>query len=115
MAKQVNKELEKLFIDAMARWGLRSQIAMLGEESSELSVACSHMLRHDRMKIPTKKEKTLLEFAGEIADVKFMLEEIEYYYNDTYIGDEKFRDVVIKIRKEKEERLKKLMGEFYGR
>jgi hypothetical protein len=63
---------KELFFKSMEKWGYASQILMLAEESSELSVACLHSLR-------AKKEKARnSELAEEIADVEFMIAEIKY-------------------------------------
>jgi hypothetical protein len=73
--KEANPEMNDLYQKAKERWGLSSQISMLAEESSELSVASLHLLR----KIKDKAE-SWEKFAEEIADVEFMIDEMKAYF-----------------------------------
>lgn len=60
------------FVKSIEKWGLASQIAMLAEESSELTVACLHYLRTRKQ---SEAEQNLVE---EIADVELMIDEIKF-------------------------------------
>ena len=66
---------ELLYDKALLKWGLVSQLMMLAEESSELSVSALHMTRNLK-----NKEKALESLAEEIADVQLMIDEILYYF-----------------------------------
>jgi NTP pyrophosphatase (non-canonical NTP hydrolase) len=72
----MSTELEQKFVRTLEQWGLASQIAMLAEESSELSVACLHYLRTN------KRQEAESELAEEIADVELMVEEIKFYLHN---------------------------------
>jgi len=62
---------QDLFLGSVKKWGLASQILMLAEEASELSVACLHYLRE-------KKKPSAHNLAEEMADVELMLDEIKH-------------------------------------
>jgi NTP pyrophosphatase (non-canonical NTP hydrolase) len=64
---------KEIFDKCKLKWGLDSQILMLAEECSELSVACLHLLRN------LKQEGAREHLAEEIADVEIMIEEVTYY------------------------------------
>lgn len=64
---------KELFDKCKAKWGLDSQILMLAEECSELSVASLHFLRN------LKQEGARDHLAEEIADVELMIDEIKHY------------------------------------
>lgn len=66
-------KLQEKFLKALDKWGLTSQILMLAEESSELSVACLHYLRNKKNQVGFR------ELTEEIADVEIMIEEIKFY------------------------------------
>lgn len=89
--------LKALFDKCREKWGLNSQILMLAEECSELSVASLHVLRNKHISTISESKKTLLAFAEEIADVEFMLAEMKYYFKNVLL--------IAKFRKEKERRL----------
>ena len=86
----------EMFELSLKKWGLQSQILMLVEELNELAVASLHLLR--RLK---DKEKALEQFAEEIADVEFMIEEMKYYFKN--------EQKVKLYRTYKEERLKQIL------
>jgi len=89
----------EMFELSLKKWGITSQILMLVEELNELAVASLHLLR--KLK---DKEKTLEQFAEEIADVEFMIEEMKYYFKN---------EQKIKLyRAYKEERLKQILKNF---
>lgn len=62
---------EDIFTASVKKWGLRSQILMLAEEASELSVACLHWLRKK------KQCYAAASLAEEMADCELMLDEIK--------------------------------------
>lgn len=66
---------QALFDQIKKKWGLSSQIAMLAEESAELSVAACHLNRANR-----DYEESLKQLAEEIADVELMIAEFRYYF-----------------------------------
>jgi len=91
-------KLTEIFDKSKKYWGIESQILMLAEECSELTVASLHLLRHSKIYLP------LEHFAEEIADVELLIEEMKYYFN--------LHDTVKKYRKIKEKRVeKKLLRE----
>jgi len=57
---------------AVEKWGIESQIKMAIEEMAELTVALNHYERG---------KATLEDVASEIADVKIMMEQLEYIVN----------------------------------
>jgi hypothetical protein len=68
--------LEKeLFLKSRSLWGLQSQMLMLAEEAGELSVATLHLGRANK-----EKGEAWENFAEEIADVEFMLDEMKEYF-----------------------------------
>ncbi len=101
--------LKQIFDKSLELWGLNSQLLMMAEEASELSVASLHMTRNLKNDTEEKRLKTLIEFANELVDVQFMLEEIAYYFKNEPVGDTTFFDLWISIRKQKEKKLEKLL------
>ena len=71
---RTNLETE-VFIKSKKLWGISTQIMMLAEEASELSVASHHLCRDNKDKV-----KAMANFAEEIADVEFMIAEMRYYF-----------------------------------
>lgn len=98
------KSLNELFDESLKKWGMPSQILMIAEESSELSVASLHLLRAIK-----DKDESLLKFAEEMADVQFMLDEMVYYFKDTQVKGVGFLDWLADFRKLKQKRLEKLL------
>lgn len=94
-----DKERE-IFDECRRVWGVPSQVIMLAEESSELSVASLKMLRTYTSKDAEMKRTEKL--AEECADVLLMVDEIAYYYDLGFSISE--------FREEKLERLKKRLG-----
>lgn len=90
--------LIKMFEISKRKWGLTSQILMLVEELNELGVASLHLLRANK-----PRDETLENFAEEIADVEFMLEEMKYYFQNDHL--------IAEYRRKKEKRLEKLLKE----
>jgi len=88
--------LKEMFDKSRVAWGLESQILMLVEELNELSVASLHLLRNLK-----DKEQSFKNFAEEIADVEFMLDEMKYYFSNV--------SLIAYYRKKKEERLEKIL------
>lgn len=87
---------EEIFKKCLEKWGLQSQILMLAEEASELTHASLKVLR----KIA---ENPLENLAEEIADTELMIDEISSYLS--------LKPMVSKFRREKLERLEKILGE----
>jgi len=85
-----------LFIKCVKQWGLTSQILILAEEASELSVACLHSLRKKIKGI--HYANNLIE---EIADTELMIDEIKYVLE--------LDDRVRRIRERKIERLEEYL------
>ena len=102
----MSKTLKQLFDESLKKWGMPSQILMMAEESSELSVAALHLLRTIK-----DKEESLLEFADEMADVQFMLDEMVYYFKEQQVKGKSFFDWLVHFRKEKEKRLDMFLSE----
>ena len=69
--------MKEAFDLSIKRWGIRSQLRMVAEEASELSVASLHLDRDNR-----DWDESFERFAEEIADVEFMLDEMKYYYTN---------------------------------
>jgi hypothetical protein len=85
-----------LFKEIFAKWGAEAQILMMAEEASELSVATLHLLR-------AAKQQTALEnFAEELADAKFMIEQMEYMFPE-------IKPKISEFRKLKEEKVKEML------
>ena len=89
---KTNLEMQ-LFKESIKLWGINSQILMLAEESSELSVACLHLLRESK-----EQNESFHNFAEEIADVEFLIAEMKDYFSN-------LEKQVNKIRIEKSNRL----------
>jgi len=86
----------RLYRKCVDQWGETSQILMCIEELNELAVELCHSLRAIK---PFNMENII----GEIADVKLMLDQLQYILK---ISDGKLENV----RHKKIERLKKLLG-----
>ncbi len=88
---------EEIFDKAIEIWGIRSQLEMAQEESTELALAVRKFIR-------TSNEKRFNDMAGEIADVEIMIEQIKRMYPEIKyeIEDQK----VFKINRLKERLLK---------
>ena len=71
---RTNLESE-LMAKSLKLWGIQSQLLMLAEEASELSVAALHMNR-----INKDQEQVWRNFVEEIADVEFMISEMKYCF-----------------------------------
>lgn len=69
----LSKETPNIYADAIRFFGIGKQIEMLQEECGELVAACNHFKRG---RIKTK------EFAGEIADVEIMIEQMKIIYKN---------------------------------
>lgn len=65
------KDRNKLYQEAIDKWGQRSQLEMAQEESTELALSIRKFIRNP-------SEERHLDMAGEIADVKIMIEQLEY-------------------------------------
>ncbi|HLS36688.1 MAG TPA: hypothetical protein VK023_00320 [Sphingobacterium bovisgrunnientis] len=61
---------QEVYIQAINKWGAKAQLEMALEESIELALAIRKELRKN-------DEKSLNDLAGEVADVKIMIEQIE--------------------------------------
>lgn len=87
-----------LFDLSREKWGLPSQINMLAEESAELAVASLHLNR----KLKDKSE-SWENFAEEIADVLFLVDEMFHYFPVLQAKVEMYRHI-------KRDNLKRLLG-----
>ncbi len=86
----------KLYMRAVGKWGIDPQINMVTEELGELVVAIQKWKRKP-------SERTVIDIAGEVADVELMLGQL-HYIMDSFI--ERKYDVHLKeFRKYKRERL----------
>jgi len=68
----VTEQEKSKFVESINKWGLASQILMLAEESSELTVAALHYLR-DKKQLDAEQK-----LAEEIADTELMIDEIKF-------------------------------------
>jgi hypothetical protein len=68
----ITEQEKSKFVESVNKWGLHSQILMLAEESSELTVAALHYLREK------KKADAEAQLAEEIADTQLMIDEIKF-------------------------------------
>lgn len=84
---------KEIFDKCKAKWGLESQILMLAEECSELSVACLHLLRN------LKQEGGRDHLAEEIADVELMIDEIKYYLQLNTLVEMHMSDKLTRLEK----------------
>lgn len=71
-----NLEIE-LFLKSRNLWGINSQLLMLAEEATELSLASLHLNRNNK-----DKDLAWENLAEEIADTEFMIAEVKYYFPD---------------------------------
>lgn len=94
--------MKEAFDLSIERWGIRSQHLMVAEEAGELSVASLHLNRANK-----GWDECFENFAEEIADVEFMLDEMKYYY--TNVLDLHLVSKIASYRKIKMERLDKLL------
>jgi len=65
---------KQLFEESINKWSIDSQILMLAEESSELSVASLHLLRKKKVL------KAMDDFVEEVADVELMIKELKWHF-----------------------------------
>jgi len=71
---------EKIYEEAMKRYGIAAQSMILAEEAAELIQATSKLLRlTDMEKLGEAKE----HLAEEIADMQIMIEQVSRYYGIT--------------------------------
>lgn len=85
---------EDIYRDALNVWGAQNRITKLFEEQAELTVAiCHHMENRDGV----------AHIAEEIADVRIMLDQIEFLYQVKGLSE--------KIRQEKLDRLDRKIQE----
>ena len=101
--------LKEMFDKSLEKWGFNSQLLMIAEEASELSVASLHMTRNTKNATEEKRDRTLIAFANELVDVQFMIEEFVYYLKDKDVGGITFFELLTDIRRYKEKRLQDLL------
>jgi len=94
--------LKEMFDKSRELWTLKAQILMLVEECNELSVTALHLIRNLK-----HKETPIEQFAEEVADVQFMIDEMLYYF--------KLVPMVAKYRRMKEKRLETRLLEWEGK
>ena len=93
----MDKDLEKysfekwcknVYQDAIDKWGETAQLDQMVEEMAELTVAISKYKRlaYDNM-LKKPKEKIMDNLFEELADVKMMLEEMEYMFGKEKIDE----------------------------
>lgn len=85
-----NLEIE-LFLKSIKLWGINSQLLMLAEEATELSLAALHLNRHNK-----DKQKAWDNLAEEIADVEFMIAEFKHYCEGLQAKVDKYRAEKVK-------------------
>lgn len=66
-----NNKIYKMAID---KWGIKSQLEMLQEESTELSLATRKFIRHNN-------DERFVDMASEIADVEIMIEQMRICFD----------------------------------
>jgi len=88
---------KQLFEESINKWGIDTQILMLAEEASELSVASLHLLRKKKVLI------AMTDFVEEVADVELMTKELKWHFQ--------IQSRVSFARKRKERRLNKYLDE----
>ena len=86
----MDKELEKysierwgknIYQDSIDKWGEFSQFDQMIEEMAELTVALNKYKRqYNDSLLPEQKAKIMDNLLEELADVKMMLEEMEYMF-----------------------------------
>lgn len=105
----MSKTLKQLFDESRESWGIKSQLMMFVEEANEASVAAMHIMRRNK-----DTQQSLVNFAEELADLQFMLEEMIYYFKDVAINqsgiDASFFDAMVHFRKQKEAKLEHLLS-----
>ena len=67
---------QEVYNQALNKWGAKAQMEMALEEAIELALAI-------RKEIRKNNEQTLRDLAGEVADVKIMIEQIELMMKDS--------------------------------
>ncbi|AQW91315.1 hypothetical protein CMU89_16970 [Elizabethkingia anophelis] len=73
-----HNEAKLLYEKALEKWGHKSQLEMLQEESTELALATRKYIRNPN-------EETLTALASEVADVKIMIEQLAFMIPDIII------------------------------
>jgi len=91
-------KLEELYKKCFDLWGYNSQLLMLAEESTELSLETLHMTRANRQSV-----EQMGKFITEFADVKIMMAEFEWFFGKPFV------DSVNAEVKRKLERLEKMI------
>ena len=92
------KKLHELYKKCFNLWGYNSQLLMLAEESTELSLETLHMTRANRQSV-----EQMGKFITEFADVKIMMAEFEWFFGKPFVDS-----VNVEIER-KLERLEKLI------
>jgi len=96
---QKEKKLHDLYKKCFDLWGYNSQLLMLAEESTELSLETLHMTRVNRQSV-----EQMGNFITEFADVKIMMAEFEWFFGKPFV------DSVNAEIERKIERLKKIVS-----
>ena len=70
-------EREELYLAAIDKWGLTSQLEMAQEEALELALAL-------RKEIRINSKETYIDLIGEIADVEIMIEQLDFMFDSNF-------------------------------
>jgi hypothetical protein len=96
--------LKQLFDESREKWGIKSQIMMFVEEANEASVEAMHLMRANK-----DTQESLINFAEELADLQFMIDEMVYYLKDTKVSNSTFFDLMVEFRRQKEIKLEYIL------
>jgi hypothetical protein len=95
--KEKHMTNRELFDASRDKWGLNAQLAMFVEEANEASIEALHLIRG--------REESEIQFAKELADLQFMIDEMVYYFKNDVFLTKSFFDIMIEERRLKEKRL----------
>ena len=94
---------KNIYEDAIEKWGKNAQLDQMIEEMAELTVAINKYKRLNMGEDYLKNEKVMNNLYVELADVRLMLEQMEYMF-----GKENIDSAY-------EKQMQKFIGELYNK
>lgn len=88
------KERQKVYSDAIEKWGSTAQLEMLQEESTELALAARKFIRKSN-------SETFKSMISELADVEIMIEQIKLMFHSAELEINNQKDFKVNRLKER--------------
>ena len=74
------QRLKTIYQKCFNKWGYPSQLLLLAEETTELSLETLHMTRNNRQSV-----EQMGKFITEFADTKIMMAEFEWFFGKPFV------------------------------